>query len=81
MSQKTKKDSYKPQILLLGVALKPFSQPRSVLGIALIEVQDLMLGLGELYEADMGLLSLSRTLWIGSFPSSVSAAPLSLVSS
>ena len=44
-----------PQILLLRVALNPFStQPVFVLGIALTQVQDLALGLVELHRVGLG---------------------------
>ena len=43
------------KILLLRAALKPFSaQPKSVLEIALTQIQDLALGPAELHEVGMG---------------------------
>lgn len=60
-------------MLLLRSALKPFStQPVTVLGIAPAQVQvHLALVLVELH--DVGLSSLSRSLWIASLPSGVSS--------
>jgi len=76
-----------PQVLLGRAPLNPFI-PQPLLigsGVALIQVQDLALGLVEPHEVHTGPLfhfsSLSRSLWMTSHPSGVSTAPLSLVSS
>ena len=73
--------SQNPQVLLSRAAVKEFSWFLYISGINLTQVQNLAHCCTSLDSQGPNFLSLSRSLWMTSFLSAVSTAPLSLVSS